>query len=96
MTRGYLQAEVDKIRIVDKFTTILDGKYLQEKLAAQQAADAPSQGTRLAAQKHPAKKSSQKAPLRKGKELLKLRYQKMMLHGLEGAWPLQTHLTCQI
>ena len=62
MTKGYLQAEVDKIRIEDKFTTILDGKYLQEKLEAQQAADAPSQGTRLAAQKHPAKKSSQRAP----------------------------------
>ena len=59
MTKGYLQAEVDKIRIVDKFTTMLDGEYLKKKLEAQQA---PSQGTRLAAQKHPARKASEKAP----------------------------------
>ena len=66
MSKGYLQAEIDKIRIVDKFTNVLDGEYLRQKLAAREAAkeasEAPSQGTRLAAQKHPARKAAQKAP----------------------------------
>ena len=47
------------------------GKYLQEKLAAQQAADAPSQGTRLA-QKHPARKAAQKAPTKKRKRVAQI------------------------
>ena len=53
MSKGYLQAEIDKIRIVDKFTSVLDGEYLRQKLeakkAAQEASEAPSQGTKLAA-----------------------------------------------
>ena len=38
---------------------------MKQKLAAKEASEAPSQGTRLAAQKHPARKATQKAPKRK-------------------------------
>ena len=68
MSRGYLQAEIDKLRVHDKLTQVLNTEFVRKKAQAQEEAEAPAKSTRSMAQKHPRK--SPKKPAQKKRRVL--------------------------